>query len=121
MDKRELWNLKGKGGRPTGHIMAKPFPYSHFCHGQVVGFSVKHFGSALTFVVCFTSLDGRRLKRDTNQSRIGQAVEAARIIIEKEFAPAPTHPDKVTWDQAVERLKSALWPPRAIAKTSAIT
>ena len=88
--------------------MAKPFPYSHFCHGQVVGFSVKHFGSAPTYIVCFTSPDGRRLKRDTNQARISQAVEAARIIIEKEFAPAPTHPDKVTWDEAVTRLKARL-------------
>ncbi len=35
-------------------------------------------------------------------------MEAARVIIEQEYAPAPTNPDKVTWDQAIERLKSRL-------------
>lgn len=88
--------------------MAKPFPYSHLCHGHVVGFSVKQFGNAPTYVACFSSPDGRRLKRDTNQTRIGQAVEAARIIIEKEYAPAPTQPEKVSWDRAVERLKGRI-------------
>jgi len=87
--------------------MAKPFPYSHFCHGQVIGFSVKQFGNP-TYVACFTSPHGRRLKRDTNQSRIGQAVEAARIIIEKEFAPASAQPEKVIWEHAVDRLKKRL-------------
>lgn len=81
--------------------MARAFP--HLCHGQLVGFSVKLFGNYPTYYACFRSPDGRRLKRDTNQTRIGQAVEAARRIIEKEFAPAAERPDKVTWDQAVDR------------------
>lgn len=88
--------------------MAKRFPYSHFCHGRLVGFSVKIFGSGVTYVACFTSLDGRRLKRDTNQTRIGQAVEAARLIIEKEYAPPRVEADKVTWDEAVKRLKARM-------------
>jgi integrase len=86
--------------------MPRAYPHSHLCHGYLVGFSVKLFGSLPTYFACFNSKDGRRLKRDTNQTRINQAIEAARLIIEKEYAPAPVSPDKVTWDQAVERLKA---------------
>jgi integrase len=87
--------------------MPRAYPHSHLCHGRLVGFSVKRFGDGPTYIVCFNSSDGRRLKRDTNQTRQGQAVEAARHIIEEEFAPAPEQPDKVTWGQAVELLKAA--------------
>jgi integrase len=88
--------------------MPRAWPYSHLCHGQLVGFSVKHFGNDPNYYACFRSPDGRRLKRDTNQTKIGQAIEAARIIIEEEYAPAPTQPDKVTWDEAIARLKTRL-------------
>jgi integrase len=71
----------------------------------LVGFSVKQFGNEPTYYVCFRSRDGRRLKRDTNQVRVEKAIEAARDIIEEEFAPAPAQPDKVTWDETIERLK----------------
>ena len=50
------------------------------------GGRVKHFGNEPTYFACFRSLDGRRLKRDTNQTGMIRAVEAARLIIEKEFA-----------------------------------
>ena len=88
--------------------MPRAYPHTHLCHGQVVGFSVKLFGNEPTYYACFRSPDGRRLKRDTNQARMGQAVEAARLLIEKEYAPAEARVDKVTWDQAIEQLKARL-------------
>jgi integrase len=88
--------------------MPRAFPHSHLCHGFLVGFSVKKFGNEPTYLACFRSMDGRRLKRDTNQVRMTPAIEAARLIIEKEYAPAPENPDKVTWDQAIELLKARL-------------
>jgi integrase len=88
--------------------MPRAYPHSHLCHGVLVGFSVKLFGNSPTYTACFLAPDGRRLKRDTNQTRQGQAVEAARRIIEAAFAPAPERPDKVTWDEAVERLTRRL-------------
>jgi hypothetical protein len=86
----------------------RAYPHSHLCHGRLVGFSVKIFGNSPTYTACFLAPDGRRLKRDTNQTRIGQAIEAARRIIEAEYAPAPERPDKVGWDEAVERLTRRL-------------
>lgn len=88
--------------------MPRAYPHSHLCHGRLVGFSVKLFGNEPCYYACFRSLDGRRLKRDTNQTRMGQAVEATRRIIEQEYAPAPSQPDRVTWDDAIERLKARL-------------
>lgn len=37
--------------------------------------------------VFFRTPDGRRVRRDTNRYRIGPAAVAARLIIEKEYAP----------------------------------
>jgi integrase len=88
--------------------MPRAYPHSHLCHGQLIGFSVKHFGNDPTYYACFRSPDGRRLKRDTNQVRMASAIDAARVIIEKEYAPVPTQPDKVSWDEAVDRLKARL-------------
>jgi integrase len=88
--------------------MPRLYPHSHVCSGQLVGFNVKLFGNEPTYCVFFRTPDGRRVRRDTNQTRMAQAVEAARIIIEKEYAPGPLHPEKVTWDQAIERLKARL-------------
>src|SRR5689334_12300190 len=88
--------------------MPRLYPHSHLCNGQLVGFNVKLFGSYPTYCVFFRTRDGRRVRRDTNQTRMAQAVEAARIILENEYAPAPREPEKVTWDQAVERLKARL-------------
>jgi integrase len=86
--------------------MPRLYPQSHLCHGQLVGFSVKLFGNNPTYCVFFRTKDGRRVRRDTNQTRMGQAVEAARTIIEEEYAPAGAQPDRVTWDDAVVRLKA---------------
>jgi integrase len=88
--------------------MAREFPHSHLCHGHLVGFSVKLFKNEPTYRVCFRSPDGRRFKRDTNQTRMGQAIEAARIIIEEVFAPPKEVVEKVTWEQVVDRLKKRM-------------
>lgn len=88
--------------------MPRTYSHSHLCHGQLVGFSVKRFAHSETLFACFHSKDGRRLQRNTNQSRIGQAIEAARLLIEKEYEPVKAEIDGVTWDKAVERLKARL-------------
>src|SRR5438128_9188261 len=88
--------------------MPRAYSHSHLCNGHLVGFSIKHFAHVPTYLACFHSPDGRRLQRDTNQMKMGQAIEAARLIIEKEYAPAPTQPDKVPWDDAIARLKARL-------------
>jgi integrase len=74
----------------------------------MVGFSVKQRANDPCFFAYFKGRDGRRLERDTNQTRMAQAVEAARTMIEKEYAPAAARPDRVTWDEAAERLKRRL-------------
>jgi len=88
--------------------MPRLYPYSHIVNGQLVGYNVKLFGNEATYCVFFRTPDGRRVRRDTNKPRMASAVEAARIIIEREYAPAVNKPDKVSWDEAVERLKGRL-------------
>jgi hypothetical protein len=88
--------------------MPRAYPHSHVCNGQLVGFSVAKFGDNPTYFACFKSTTGQRLKRDTNQTRQGQAVEAAKAIIEELYAPKLIPPDKVTWDRAVDRLTARL-------------
>ncbi len=88
--------------------MPRTYPHSHVCAGQLVGFAVKKFGDLPTYIACFRSKDGRRLKRDTNQTRMGQAVEAARILIEKEYLPPSAEQESVTWEQTITRLEARL-------------
>src|SRR5438045_2549308 len=88
--------------------MPRLYPHSHLCHGHLVGFSVKLFGNNPTYCVFFRTRDGRRVRRDTNQTRMAQAVEAARLIIEDDYAPAKVQEEKVTWEEAIERLKGRL-------------
>lgn len=88
--------------------MPRAYAHSHLCHGLLVGFSVKRFAHSDTLFACFHANDGRRLQRDTNQSRIAQAIEAARLIIEMEYMPVQVATDKATWDQEIERLKARL-------------
>jgi integrase len=88
--------------------MPRGYPHSHVCHGCFVGFSVKFRKSLPTYFVYFRGKDGRRLERDTNKTGMLKAIEAARAIIEKEYAPAPVDPAKVAWDDAVARLKARL-------------
>jgi integrase len=71
----------------------------------VIGFSVKLFGNDPTYIACFRSPDGRRLKRDTHKTRKAEAEEVARRMIDDEYAPPEARPDKVTWDEALDRLR----------------
>ncbi len=88
--------------------MPRQHPHTHTAHGQLVGFSIKLFGNNPTYCAFFRMPDGRRVRRDTNHTRIGPATEAARLIIEAEYAPADAAPEKVTWDVAIERLTGCL-------------
>jgi integrase len=88
--------------------MPRAYSHSHLVNGHLVGFSVKHFAHIPTYLACFRSLDGKRLQRDTNQMKIGQAIEAARAIIEKEYAPPVAVVKQTTWEETVERLKKRL-------------
>lgn len=86
--------------------MPRAYPYSHVAHGRLVGFNIKKRKNEPTYFAYFRSLDGRRLERDTNSPRVTRALEIARAIIEREYEPAPENPDRVTWDEAVERLEA---------------
>src|SRR5947209_5471047 len=88
--------------------MPRAYPHSHVCHGQLIGFSVKLRKNEPTYFAYFRSPDGRRLERDTNQTAVLRAVEAARLIMEKEYAPAVVTVTEVTWDEAIGRLKGRL-------------
>src|SRR5438067_1239714 len=88
--------------------MPRAYAHSHLVSGRLVGFSVKHFAHCPTYMACFRGPDGRRLQRDTNQMRLAQAIEVARVLIEEAYAPTPVRPETVTWDQAVERLTGRL-------------
>jgi integrase len=84
------------------------YPHSHLCHGALVGFTVKLFGNEPTYCVFFRSKDGRRVRRDTNRTQMAAAIEAARAIIEEDYAPAAVPSDAVSWDAARQRLRSRL-------------
>jgi integrase len=86
--------------------MARNYPHSHIVDGTLVGFSVKKFDTD-TYIACFRDKIGRRLKLDTQQTRIGQAIEAARLLIEKQLR-ATVLPASVKWDDVIDRLKARL-------------
>lgn len=88
--------------------MPRAYPHSHLCHGALVGFSVKKRAGEPTYFAYFRSPTGKRLERDTNQTGQGRAVEAARAIIEKEYAPAEAVIEHAEWDAVVERLNARL-------------
>ncbi len=88
--------------------MPRAYPHSHVCHGQLVGFNLKLRANEPTYYVYFRSPDGRRLERDTNKTAMVRALEAAHALIEQEYAPAPERPERVKWDEAIERLKARL-------------
>jgi integrase len=84
--------------------MPKSYPESVVAHGRVVGYAVRHRANEPTFFLYFRGPSGQRLERDTNQSRKEAAREAARAIIEREYAPIDRPADNATWDDAVARL-----------------
>jgi integrase len=88
--------------------MPRSYPESHIAHGKLVGFSVKQRANEPTYFVYFRGPDGQRLERDTVQVRIAKAREAARAIIEKEYAPAESNAEKVPWDVAEAQLDTRM-------------
>lgn len=88
--------------------MPRAYPHSHLTNGSLVGFSVKKRGDGLTYFVFFRGLDRRRLERDTGQTGVIRAVDAAKAVIEREYAPPPCIIDKVSWDEAIQRLMTRL-------------
>jgi integrase len=88
--------------------MPRAYPHSLVCNGRLVGFSVKQRANDPCYFVYFRGPDGKRLERDTNQTGMFRAVEAARIIIEKEYTPPAVRPDRVSWDDTEARLKARM-------------
>src|SRR5437016_4405902 len=91
-----------------GFRMPRTYSHSHLCHGVLVGFSVKSFAHSSTYFACFRAKDGRRLQRDTNQARIGQAIDAARLLIEKEYELPQDQTENVSWDEVTKRLTARM-------------
>jgi integrase len=88
--------------------MPRAYPHSHLCHGRLVGFSVKQRANDPCYFVYFRGPDNKRLERDTNQTAMSRAFEAARAIIEKEYSPPEARKDDVSWEEAMERLQTRL-------------
>jgi hypothetical protein len=85
--------------------MPRAYPHSDVFDGIVVGFNVKKRPAEASYFVYFRSRSGKRLERDTNQSAVGRAIEAAKAIIRKEYDQVLAPPDKVTWDEANSLMK----------------
>src|SRR5687768_13607734 len=88
--------------------MPRGSPHTHLVNGQTIGFSVNKYAHIKTYLVCFRCPQGRRLQRDTNQSRLPQALEVARSMIEEEYAPRPVDEAGVTWEETEKRLIARL-------------
>lgn len=80
--------------------MPRTYPESHTCHGEVVGFAVRPREGSRNYFLYFRDRAGRRLERDTGQTAALRAREAARVLIEKEYAPPEDPVVKVAWDEA---------------------
>src|SRR5438876_9614274 len=85
--------------------MPRSYPMAHTAHGHHVGYSLKKGRNELTYTVFYRALDGRRAKRDTNQTGLERARLAATAIIDEEYAPAKQLVEMVTWDEAARRIK----------------
>jgi integrase len=103
-------NTTGTDAHSGSESVPRSAPHSHLCNGQLVGFSVRQFGKSSAYTACFNSPDGRRLKRETHQTRLPAAIDAARAMIEEEYNPKPqaVAPEKATWDVAIDRLTKRL-------------
>ena len=67
--------------------MPRSYPFSHTCHGRHVGFSLIKRKHDRTYTLYFRGPDDSRRKRDTNQTGIERAKEAATAVIDKEYVP----------------------------------
>ncbi len=94
------------GARPLRQLfMPRAYPHSDIFDGTVVGFNIKKRSNEPSYFVYFRSRTGKRLERDTNQTAVGKAIEAAKAIIRKEYEQAFASPRKTTWDEAKTLMK----------------
>src|SRR5947209_3554266 len=82
----------------------KAWPHSHNIGDTTVGFSLKKYTSD-TWEACFRDPNtGRRVRLNTFEKRVSDAIERARQLIEKTLAPK-TISMNASWDDTTERLK----------------
>ncbi len=85
------------GTRPLQlQFMPRAFPHSDVFNGTVVGFNVKKRPNEPSYFVYFRSSAGKRVERDTNQTAIAKAIEAAKAIIRKEYGKVLASSNKAT-------------------------
>lgn len=87
--------------------MPRSAPFGHTSHGRLVGYSLLKRKNEPTYTVYFRAPDGARRKRDTNQTGLERAKQAATAIIDEVYAPQHAPAQTVTWDEAVARLERA--------------
>jgi integrase len=85
--------------------MPRSYPMAATINGKHVGFGLKKPGNEPTYAVFYRSVDGRRQKRDTKQTSIERAREAAVAILTEVHAPSNSAVETVSWDEALKRMK----------------
>jgi integrase len=85
--------------------MPRSAPFGHTSHGRFVGYSLIKRKNDPTYTVYFREPGGERRKRDTNQTGMDRAKQAAAAIIDEVYAPTAHAVRVVTWDEAVARIK----------------
>ncbi len=87
--------------------MPRSAPFGHTSHGRLVGYSLLKRKNEPTYTVYFRAPDGARRKRDTNQTGLERAKQAATAIIDEVYAPQHAPAQTVTWDETVAQLERA--------------
>jgi integrase len=87
--------------------MPRSAPFGHTSHGRFVGYSLIKRQNDPTYTVYFRLPTGERRKRDTNQTGMDRAKQAAVAIIDEEYAPKVEAVRVVTWDEAVEKIEAS--------------
>lgn len=80
--------------------MPRAYPHSDLFGDAIVGFNVKKRAGDSSYFVYFRAPSGKRLERDTNQTAVLKAIDAAKAIIRKEYGQVLASPTKATWDEA---------------------
>lgn len=85
--------------------MPRSAPFGHTSHGRLVGYSLIKRKNDPTYTVYFRAANGDRRKRDTNQTGMDRAKQAAAAIIDEVYAPVTQPVRVVTWDAAVAKIE----------------
>ena len=86
--------------------MPRSAPFGHTSHGRLVGYSLIKRKNDPTYTVYFRAPNGDRRKRDTNQTGMDKAKQAAAAIIDEAYAPNVQPARVATWDEAVEKIQT---------------